>query len=64
MTFARILGQVARQHMNVVKARTPLMLSEQEPRWFTDALEEVLAEAEHHPPRSDASLGLELGAAA
>jgi ornithine--oxo-acid transaminase len=57
----RILTQVAGHHMNVVKALPPLTISEQELRWFADALEEVLGAAEDHLLRSYASLGFSLG---
>ncbi len=57
----RILTQVAGHHMNVVKALPPLVITEQELRWFAGALEEVLSAAEEHLFRSYASLGFELG---
>jgi ornithine--oxo-acid transaminase len=57
----RILTQVAGHHMNIVKALPPLVISEDELRWFASALEEVLGAAEEHLFRSYASLGFELG---
>ncbi len=57
----RVLTQVAGHHMNVVKALPPLVISEQELRWFVSALEDVLGAAEDHLFRSYASLGFELG---
>jgi ornithine--oxo-acid transaminase len=57
----RILTQVAGHHMNVVKAVPPLVITEEELRWFVGALEEVLGAAEDHLFRSYASLGFELG---
>jgi hypothetical protein len=47
--------------MNIVKALPPLVITEDELRWFAGALEEVLAAAEDHLFRSYASLGFELG---
>jgi ornithine--oxo-acid transaminase len=57
----RVLTQVAGHHMNVVKALPPLVITEDELRWFVSALEEVLGAAEEHLFRSYASLGFELG---
>jgi len=57
----RVLTQVAGHHMNVVKALPPLVITEDELRWFASALEEVLGTAEEHLFRSYASLGFELG---
>jgi ornithine--oxo-acid transaminase len=57
----RVLTQVAGHHMNVVKALPPLVITEDELRWFVSALEKVLADAEEHLFRSYASLGFELG---
>jgi ornithine--oxo-acid transaminase len=57
----RILTQVAGHHMNVVKALPPLTVTEDQLRWFADALEQVLSAAERHLFRSYASLGFELG---
>jgi ornithine--oxo-acid transaminase len=57
----RILTQVAGHHMNVVKALPPLTVTEDQLRWFADALEQVLTAAEGHLFRSYASLGFELG---
>jgi ornithine--oxo-acid transaminase len=57
----RILTQVAGHHMNIVKALPPLVITEDQLRWFAGALEEVLSAAEDHLFRSYASLGFELG---
>jgi ornithine--oxo-acid transaminase len=57
----RILTQVAGHHMNIVKALPPLVITEDELRWFAGALEQVLTAAEDHLFRSYASLGFELG---
>lgn len=53
----RILCQVAGHRMNVIKALPPLTVEESELRRFAEALEEVVAHAEHLP-RALAGFGL------
>ena len=53
----KIFCQVAGHHMNVVKALPSLLIEEQEVRRFAEALEDVVAAAEH-TPRALARTGL------
>ncbi|MGH2891359.1 MAG: aspartate aminotransferase family protein [Solirubrobacteraceae bacterium] len=55
----RILCQVAGHRMNVIKALPSLLIDESEVRQFADALEDVIAEAEHIP-RAMARVGFQL----
>jgi ornithine--oxo-acid transaminase len=57
----RVLTQVAGHHMNVIKALPPLVITEDDLRWFASALRQVLREAESHMFRRYASVGFELG---
>ncbi len=53
----RVLCQVAGHRMNVVKALPSLLVSEDEVRWFSEALADVVAAAERMP-RAMARFGL------
>jgi ornithine--oxo-acid transaminase len=55
----RILCQVAGHRLNVVKALPSLLIEESEIRHFAEALDEVLASAEH-VPRSMARFGIQM----